>query len=548
MSRKLKEKIDSLLSKEKGTVYKDPGGKTNIVLVYPNTYYVGMSNLGFQGIYGLLNRMNDVVCERVFLPEDEDMEEYLRTDTELFSMESKRTLNRFDIVAFSVSFENDYPNILKVLKLSRIPFRSSERNPRHPLVIMGGVCAFFNPEPVADFFDICFAGEAEEMLPEFLDAYKSSSDRNEVFKKSIAIEGLYIPRFYSVLYDKDGRISGRHASEGAPEIIKRRYLKDITRSGIGASIVTPETEFSEMYLIEAMRGCPWSCRFCVAGHIYNPFRKKALQALENEIRSALTKTNRIGLIGSSLSDYPDIKEVLKIPEVDFSITSLRASAKSAEVVGLLRGHKSISIAPEAGTERLRKVIDKKITEEDILQTSELIFSEGIETLRLYFMIGLPTETREDITGIVNLVKKIRDRASKGNITLSISTFVPKPFTPFQWHPMENFSEVKERLKIIKNGLLPIKGIRVFHDVPKYAYMQGLFSQGDRRASQVVVEMSSIQDWRKAVETTGIKEDFYIFRKKEFQEILPWDFIDVGIRKDRLWAEYQEALMHSFSES
>lgn len=548
MSRKLKEKIDSLLSKEEGTVYKDPGGKTNIALVYPNTYYVGMSNLGFQGIYGLLNRMNDVVCERVFLPEDEDMEEYLRTDTELFSMESKRTLNRFDIVAFSVSFENDYPNILKVLKLSRIPFRSSERNPRHPLVIMGGVCAFFNPEPVADFFDICFAGEAEEMLPEFLDAYKSSSDRNEVFKKSIAIEGLYIPRFYSVLYDKDGRISGRHASEGAPEIIKRRYLKDITRSGIGASIVTPETEFSEMYLIEAMRGCPWSCRFCVAGHIYNPFRKKALQALENEIRSALTKTNRIGLIGSSLSDYPDIKEVLKIPEVDFSITSLRASAKSAEVVGLLRGHKSISIAPEAGTERLRKVIDKKITEEDILQTSELIFSEGIETLRLYFMIGLPTETREDITGIVNLVKKIRDRASKGNITLSISTFVPKPFTPFQWHPMENFSEVKERLKIIKNGLLPIKGIRVFHDVPKYAYMQGLFSQGDRRASQVVVEMSSIQDWRKAVETTGIKEDFYIFRKKEFQEILPWDFIDVGIRKDRLWAEYQEALMHSFSES
>jgi radical SAM family uncharacterized protein len=548
VSRKLKEKIDSLLSKEKGTVYKDPGGKVNIALVYPNTYYVGMSNLGVQGIYGLLNRMNDVVCERVFLPEDEDMGEYLRTDTELFSMESKRTLSRFDIIAFSVSFENDYPNILKVLKLSRIPFRSSDRNPRHPLVIMGGVCAFFNPEPVADFFDICFVGEAEEMLPEFFDAYKSSSDRNEVFKKAMTIEGLYIPRFYDVSYDKDGRISGRHAYEGATEIIKRRYLKDLTISGIEASIVTPETEFSEMYLIEAMRGCPWSCRFCVASHIYNPFRKKALQALENEIRSALTKTNRIGLIGSSLSDYPDMKDVLKIPEVDFSITSLRASAKSAELVGLLRGHKSISIAPEAGTERLRKVINKKITEEDILQTSELIFSEGIETLRLYFMIGLPTETREDITGIVNLVKKIRDRISKGNITLSISTFVPKPFTPFQWHPMENSSEVKERLRIIKNGLLPIKGIRVFHDVPKYAYMQGLFSQGDRRASRVVAEMSNIQDWRKAVEITGIKEDFYIFRKKEFQEILPWDFIDVGIRKDRLWAEYQEALSHGFPES
>jgi radical SAM superfamily enzyme YgiQ (UPF0313 family) len=540
MSRKLKEKIDYLLSKEKGTVYKDPGGKVNIALVYPNAYHVGMSNLGFQGIYGLLNRMNDVLCERAFLPEDEDMEEYLRTDTELFSLESKRTLSRFDIVAFSVSFENDYPNILKILKLSRIPFRSSERNAHHPLVIMGGV-TFFNPEPVADFFDICFIGEAEEMLPEFLNIYKSSSGRSEILKKSLTIEGLYVPRFYSISYDSEEKISGRSTSEGAPEIIKRRYLKDITTSGIKSSILTPETEFSDMHLIEAMRGCPWSCRFCVAGHIYNPFRKKALQALENEIQLAITKTRRIGIIGPSLSDYPDIKEVLKIPEVDFSITSLRASAKSAELVGLLKGHKSVSVAPEAGTERLRRVINKKVTEEDILQTSELIFAEGIETLRLYFMVGLPTETREDIVGIVNLVKKIRERSPKGNITLSISTFVPKPFTPFQWHSMENPSEVKERLKMIKKGLLSIKGIKVFHDVPKYAYMQGFFSQGDRRVSKVLEVTLKSQDWRKAAEAAGIREDFYIFRKKEFNENLPWDFIDVGIKKDTLWAEYQEAL-------
>jgi radical SAM superfamily enzyme YgiQ (UPF0313 family) len=541
VSRKLKEKINSLLSKEKGTVYKDPGGKINIALVYPNTYYVGMSNLGFQGVYGILNRMDEVVCERVFLPGDEDMEEYIRTDTELFSMESKRTLSRFDIVAFSVSFENDYPNILKILKLSKLPFRSSERKPYHPLLIMGGVCAFFNPEPVADFFDICFIGEAEEMLPEFLDVYKSSSVRSEILKKSTTLEGLYVPQFYSISYDMEGKISGRQGSEDAPEIIKRRYLKDVTKSGIETSIITRETEFSEMYLIEAMRGCPWSCRFCVAGHVYNPFRKKALQALGNEIGMALARTKRIGLIGSSLSDYPDIKEILKIPEVDFSITSLRASAKSAELVGLLRGHKSVSIAPEAGTERLRKAINKKITEEDILQTSELILSQAIETLRLYFMVGLPTETREDIAGIVDLVKKIRERAPKGNITLSVSTFVPKPFTPFQWHPMENPSEIKERLKMIKNGLLTIKGIKVFHDVPKYAYMQGLFSQGDRRVSKAIEKMLEIQDWRKAAGAAGIKESFYIFRKKEFQEVLPWDFIDVGIEKERLWAEYQEAL-------
>ncbi len=367
------------------------------------------------------------------------------------------------------------------------------------------------------------------------------TERTDILKRSITIEGLYIPQLYSVSYDNEGKISGRYSSEGTPEIVKRRYLKDITESDIETSIITPETEFSSMYLIEAMRGCPWSCRFCVAGHIYNPFRKKALQALEKEIATALSKTKRIGIIGPSLSDYPGIKEVLKMPEVDFSITSLRASPKSAELVGLLKGHKSISIAPEAGTERLRRVINKKITEEDILRTADLILSEGIATLRLYFMVGLPTETREDITGIVNLVKKIKNIIPKGNLTLSISTFVPKPFTPFQWHPMEKPAEVKERLKMIKNGLLPFKGVNVFHDVPKYAYMQGLFSQGDRRLSKVIEKTPECKDWRKAAATAGIKEEFYIFREKEFSEILPWDFIDIGVRKENLWTEYQEAL-------
>jgi len=544
MNQKLIEKIEELLSKEQGTVYKDPGGRINIALVYPNTYHVGMSNLGFQGIYGLLNRMDNVLCERAFLPEDKDIDEYVRTNTELFSMESKRPLSRFDIVAFSVSFENDYPNIVKIFELSNLPLRSSERNPYHPLIIVGGVCAFFNPEPAADFFDICFIGEADEMLPEFLEVYKTSTDKSEVLKKSIAIEGLYIPEFYTVSYGTNGKISGRHQSKEAPEVIRRRYVKDLSRSNISTSIITPETEFSEMYLIEAMRGCPWNCRFCIAGKIYNPPRNKALQAIEAEVQIALTKTRRIGLIGPSLSDYPYIKDVLKIPEVDFSITSLRASAKSAELVSLIKGHKSVSIAPEVGTERLRMVINKKITEEDILHTSELLFAEGIETLRLYFMVGLPTETREDIDGIINLVKKIRDISLRGYITLSISTFVPKPFTPFQWHPMEIPSEVKERLKMIKKGLFPIKGVKVFHDVPKYAYMQGFFSMGDRRVSKALEKLSPIHDWIRAAELSGINKDFYIFRRKEFNEILPWDFIDMGISKDILWAEYQEALTHS----
>ncbi|MBM4135733.1 MAG: radical SAM protein [Nitrospira sp.] len=544
MSWKLKEKIDLLLSKEKGTVYKDPGGKITIVLVYPNTYHVGMSNLGFQGIYGLLNRMNDVVCERAFLPENMDIDEYIRTETELFSMESKMPLRSFDIVAFSVSFENDYPNIVRILQLSNLPLRSSERKAHHPFIIMGGVCAFFNPEPVSDFFDICFIGEAEEMLPEFLYLYKSSKDRFELLKKSLTIEGLYVPQFYSISYDDEGKIAARHQSEGAPEFIKKRSWKDLSKVHMMTSIITPETEFADMCLIEVMRGCPWSCRFCMISHIYSPVRKKGLQEIEQEITIAQSKTKRIGLIGPSLTDYPHIKDVMKIPGVDFSITSLRASERSAELVRFMKGHKSISIAPEAGTERLRKVIRKRISEEDILQTSESIFSEGIETLRLYFMVGLPTETREDIDGIITLVKKIKGIAPRGNITLSISTFVPKPFTPFQWHSMENPSEVKERLKIIKKGLLPIRSVKVFHDVPKYAYMQGLFAVGDRRVSKILKEMVNLKEWTKSVESAGLKKDFYIFRKKEFEETLPWDFIDAGIAKKKLWAEYQEAISHS----
>jgi len=541
VSQKLKEKTDRLLSKERGTVYKDPGGRVSIVLVYPNTYHVGMSNLGFQGIYGLLNRMKDVVCERAFLPDYEDIQEHARTQTELFSMESQKPLNRFDIVAFSVSFENDYPNVAEILKLSKIPLYSTERNARHPLVVMGGVCAFLNPEPVAGFFDICFIGEADEMLPEFITIYTSSSGKPEVLKKSHSIEGLYMPAFYTVSYGTDGGIAERHAAAGAPAIIKKRSLGDLSLSGLTSSIITPETEFSNMHLIEAMRGCPWNCRFCAAGRIYNPPRRKELPAIEREIRTALKTTKKVGLIGPSLSDYPHIGDVLNIPGVDFSITSLRASSKSAEIIALMKGHKSVSIAPEAGTERLRRVINKRITEEDILSTAEALFLGGIETLRLYFMVGLPTEANEDIEGIIDLVKKIWEISKRGYITLSVSTFVPKPFTPFQWHPMESPAVVKDRFKLLKKSLIPINGVKVFHDVPKYAYMQGLFSMGDRRISKILETMLEESEWEKAAAAAGINKDFYLFRKKDVSEHLPWDFIDMGISKQKLWEEYKEAL-------
>jgi radical SAM superfamily enzyme YgiQ (UPF0313 family) len=520
--RNLKKKVEERLNKEKGTVYKDPGGKTSVCLVYPNNYHVGMSSLGFQGVYGLLNERDDVLCERAFLPDQEDIEEYERTRTEVFSYESMKPLGKFDILAFSVSFENDYPNILKILQLSNIPLDSSRRGPGHPLLIMGGVCAMSNPEPLADFFDVVFVGEAEEMLDEFMDIHAISTSKDALFRKALKIEGVYVPRFYGIRYAADGLIMERYALEDAPEVIRRRGVKDISGGKIRHSITTPETEFSDMRLVEAMRGCPWNCSFCLVGHLLNPPRKKGLKAIKEEIKGS----ERVGLIGPSLSDYPHGKEVLGMEGVDFSITSLRAGRRSAELVGMLRGRKSVSMAPEAGTERMRNHVNKKIKEKDILETAAMVFEHGIQRLRLYFMVGLPSETDEDIEGLVNLVHAIRSTSKKGSITITLSTFIPKPFTPFQRYPMTDMKTVKERMKMIKKSLRAERGVKVFHDVPKYAYMQGMFSVGDRRVGAALKAMLLENDWRRASTSAGVDPDFYTMREKMPEESLPWDFIQL----------------------
>ncbi|MBI5074724.1 MAG: radical SAM protein [Nitrospirae bacterium] len=541
MNRKLKDKANSLISQEKGVIFKDPGGRINIGLCYPNTYSVAMSSLGFQGIYGFFNSLSDVVCERIFFPDKEDLEEYQKSGSEPFSLESKRPLSAFDIIAFSVSFENDYPNLLKMLKMARIPLRRSDRSSHHPLVIMGGVAAFYNPEPLADFMDVIFVGEAEEMLEEFLSHYRGAGGREELLEKLTAVKGIYLPEFYTVRYDEAGKITGRDVSHHAPETVCKRTIKDIARSFLRSTILTPHAEFSNMFLLEAMRGCPWSCRFCVAGHIYNPPRKKDFAELSAEIRAAVQRTQKIGLIGPSLSDYPHAEEILQMEGVDFSITSLRASPKSARLVRLMKGHRSISIAPEAGTQRLRDVVNKKIGEEDILETARQILECGVETLRLYFMIGLPTETMADIDGMMDLVRTIRRNTRKGQIRLSVSTFVPKPFTPFQWHPMEPLKSIKEKLQMIKKGLAREKGVKVLHDIPKQAHLQGLFALGDRRVGRVAerIALDDIDVIKKGSADVDIAS--FIYRQKDFAEPLPWDFIDAGVTKEHLWAEYQKAL-------
>jgi radical SAM superfamily enzyme YgiQ (UPF0313 family) len=538
ISRRLIERADYLLQREKGTVFKDPGGRVNICLVYPNTYRVGMSNLGFQGLYGILNSREDTVCERAFLPDGEDLEEFRRTGSELFSLESRRPLNRFDIIAFSVSYENDYPSIPLLLNLAKVPLLSAERDEQYPLVIAGGPCPTFNPEPIAEIFDLVFVGEADSSIHTLVECFRRLPRRSGFLKEISTFEGWYVPRFYRVAYTPTGEIRKRTPLPPAPPKIKKVTEKDLSQA-LKPAIITSETEFSGMYLLEAMRGCVWNCRFCLAGHIYNPPRQKEKEDLLNEIEAARTQADRIGLIGPSLTDYRHAITALRSDGVDFSITSLRASRRSAELLSFMEGKQSISIAPEAGTERLRRIINKRITEDDIIETSREIMRLGIKALRLYFMIGLPFERKEDIEGIISLARKIRSLSPRGLITLSVSTFVPKPFTPFQWHPMEAEGTVKERLKMLRKGLNQ-KGIRVFHDLPKYAYLQGLFARGDRRLTTPLLNMADPGRWRKIIREAGLSEEFYLFRKRDLDETLPWDFIDMGIEKKSLWKEYEKA--------
>ncbi|HSB52559.1 MAG TPA: radical SAM protein [Dissulfurispiraceae bacterium] len=554
MNRRLVERVDRLLSLEKGTVIKDPGGKIDLCLVYPNTYHVGMSNLGFQGIYGLLNKRSDVVCERAFLPGEGEREEYRRTGTPVFSYETKRPLSSFSVVAFSLSFENDYAHVATILDMAKVPLFAAERGDYDPLLIAGGVCVSANPEPVAPFFDFIFIGEAEESLNEFLDLYGGaaglgagrSSGRERLKDAVLRLTGVYVPGRYKVAPGRSGMVTERIPLGEAPPRIRWRRVDDISRDALSTTIITPETEFSSMHLVEVMRGCPWDCRFCLVGHVYGVPRKKNSGTLSREITDARGRASRIGLVGPSLTDYPHLEDILCIDGVNFSITSLRASARSARLVEFLKGSRTVSIAPEAGTERLRRVVSKRIDEDDILTTSRMLFDAGVETLRLYFMVGLPTETDGDILGIVSLVQKIRACSQRGAVVMSVSTFVPKPFTPFQWHPMVRLEEAREKLRILKDRLRKVRGVKLFHDVPKYAHMQGLFSLGDRRVAEVIRELPFRDSWVGACRKAGVDYEQYLFRPRDLDETLPWDFIDAGVPKERLWKEYNDSLSVSVS--
>jgi len=553
------------LAREKGAVKKDWGGRLAVALAYPNHYRVGMSNLGFQVVYHLLNRRDDVAAERVFLPEGREMSLYLQSGRPLLSLETQRPLEAFHIIAFSISFETDYLHVLKILEMGRIPLLAKERDETHPLVMAGGVTTFLNPEPLAPFMDLFLLGEAEGQLDAFVERIRDAGHRSReslLMETALGLESVYVPALYRPRYLKDGTPGGMDPLDSRlPPKIKAPRFQSLDAM-VSRSLVTgPDMEFGDRILVEVGRGCGRSCRFCAAGYVYRPPRSRSPEVLKKTVQEAISSCGRVGLMGAAVSDVPGILQITRLvvdAGAGFSISSLRADTLDDELVAHLdrAGQKSIALAPEAGTERLRRVINKHLTEEQIAKAVQTVARRGAFNLKLYFLLGLPTETMQDVEGIVKLVKKIRHhmvkasarRGTMGRIRLSVNCFVPKPFTPFQWFPLEEVSSLKSKQKWLKKAVETLGGVNVSLDVPKWAYVQALLSMGDRRVAPILLNAHRLDgNWKTALRASETNPDFFVYRPRELDEILPWDFIDHGIDKSHLMREYGLALRGTESE-
>ena len=556
MSWRFKKKLQRLLADEQGAVRKDWGGKIAVALVYPNTYTVGMSNLGFQTIYRHLNALPDVVCERLFLPDPEDIDELGRTGSVPISLESFRPLTDFHMVGFSVTYEGDYVNTLRLLALAGIPLRADDRRPHDPLVLMGGVCAFSNPEPMAPFMDAIAVGEGEELVTELIAAYRTGADDRERFLDALAaIEGVYVPSRYVVVYAPDGGVGEVRPLGAAPAIVTKRRLRNVNAFETVDAVKTPNAEYGHMALLEVGKGCGRGCRFCLEGQVYRPVRHRSVDALRETVaRIAASGEKRVGLVGACVSDYPWIGELLKVVEdngLELSISSIRADSLTDDLVASLArgGHRTLTIAPEAGTERLRRAIRKAITDEQVLTACDLVRAHGIPNLKTYFMIGQPTETLEDVEAIPRLAERMLERLRVpdprarpfGRLTLSISSFVPKPWTPFQWAPFDGAASLQAKLEIVKHGVRRFSNVRVLHENPREAALQALLARGDRRVAGFLELAASFGgDWRRALREWDGDADVCTSRVRSTDERLPWDHFDVGVKKAGLIREWERA--------
>lgn len=499
------------LAREQGTVVKDWGGRLPVALIYPNSYYLGMSNLGLHALYRFLNNRDSIVAERVFW-ERETVDKRLGA----LSVESQRPLPDFAILAFSVSYELDYFNIAPILKSGGIPVFAADRDERHPLIIAGGPCVTANPMPLSPFFDCLCLGEAEAILPGLLPVLTEGigSARDDLLKSLVKVPGVYVPRY--------------------PTTVRRQWTKDLDEFPVTSAVLTPDTELGDMYLMEVERGCRWACRFCLVGTAFRPMRYRSLGKLLEMAKEGLKYRNRLGLVGPAVSDHPQLEELLvSLREMgaQFGVSSLRVSSLSdkalAEIVK--GGAETITIAPEAGSKRLREVIRKGICEEDILGAVAKIADLGVKQVKLYFMIGLPSETEGDIEEIINLTLKCKEifekKKSGTRLTLNIAPFVPKGGTPFQRYPTAPVKTLEDRMSRLKDGLMP-EGIKLKLESPEWAEVQAVLSRGDAKIAEVLaeVEKPSLAAWRRAVAKHSLDVEFWAHREWDLQQKLPWGMV------------------------
>ncbi len=569
---------------EVNSVHKKPDeNMIRFALAFPDIYEVGMSHLGLKILYGLLNQQDDIWAERTFAPW-KDMEELMvENGIPLFTLESTEPVRNYDFLGFSLQYEMSYTNLVNMLALGHIPLESRDRTLDDPFVIAGGPGAM-NPEPLADFIDLFIIGEAEEVLLELMDVYrewkKNPTSREDFLKMAAGLEGIYVPSFYTVDYNGNGTIkSFRPNTSYAKPVVKKRFVEDLDEIYYPKDYVVSYTQtVHDRLSYEIMRGCPHGCRFCQAGQIYRPVRFKDQKRIKKDLKKLIANTGyeEISLASLSSGDHPkieslitDLVETYEPVKIGVTLPSLRIDALSIDMLGEMKKvHKGgITLAPEAGTQRLRDVINKNVKEEDLIETVSHAFEEGWGRIKLYFMVGLPTETDEDVLGIKSVAEHVVDafydtdkklRNKNVQVVVSTSCFVPKPFTPFQWTGQLTTDEFKRRQNLLKESIKNRKIKYNWHD-PSLSFLEAVFARGDRRLGKVLkrawelgCRFDSWSDsfepelWKQAFEESGVNPDFYALRQRDFDEILPWDFIDIGISKDFLRLEYEKALIENTS--
>lgn len=551
--------------------------KLHFAFCFPDTYEVGMSHLGMKILYAAMNQQPDMLCERAFMPWVDMMDLMKQEKVPLFTLESRSPLSAFDVVGFTLQYEMSYSNILAMLELGGIPLLRENRREADPIVVAGGPCAF-NPEPLADFIDAFMVGDGEEQILDLnrviMQGREEGASRMTILKRLCAIRGVYVPALYDVQYNADGTIASMKPNcPEAPEKVLKAIIRDLDKAFYPTEIPVPYMEIiHDRIMLEIMRGCTRGCRFCQAGILYRPVRERSLEHLV-ELAQQLENTTgyeEISLSSLSSGDYTCLAELIRElirrldeKHVSISLPSLRLDSVLKDSLEATQKEKktSLTFAPEAGTQRLRDVINKGVTEEDLMSKVSDAFHGGWSSVKLYFMMGLPTETTEDLDGIADLAKKVVDayfavprgeRAKGLRVVCSASVFVPKPFTPFQWEPQDTQEMVREKQSHLREKL-HIKGVTFNYHESDLSYLEACFARGDRRMGQVLLrayqkgcmldgwtELFKYDMWREAFAELGIDPAFYAYRRREKDEIMPWDVIDCGVTKEFLWREKEKA--------